>query len=326
MPITFETLTQTLQGLETNAAFIVQTLQDRITILSQTKPSSSQQASYDNLVASINSKIIRVQKELDEDREFILDMIAKIDAELDALGADPKALGAAQHPPKLRIWVLRHANRADDHEETPEVKAMVEKVWDTPLAPVGHTTVQKVVELYMSAQGPFDTIVSSTMLRCVQTASIVRELTGTTAPVRLDTGLIEVWNKNVLKYPIEEAHLMTLKELNAVIPSAVIDYPSTISKPTVSETRGIGGSADGRFRDAFIRLANESVKKGDRNLLLCSHGDCIGSVVSLIYKGRKNIFSVEYCGLLVIDYDLESKSFTLVTTYGVGIMDEITDK
>lgn len=319
MPITVETLTQTLQGLETNALALVQSLQDRLTILSQDKPTSRQQPSYDSLVASINSKISRTQTELDENREFILDMISKLDAEPDL------HLEAVQEPPpnKLRVCVLRHADRADDHQASPEVQALVDVVWDTPLAPVGFTTVQEVVGRFV--QAPFDAIVCSPMLRCVQTASVAREITGTGAPVTLDTGLIEVWNDKVLKKPIAESHLRTLEDLEALIPSAVIDYPSTLAKPTVSETRGIGGSADGRFRDAFVRLVNESVQKGHKNILLCSHGDCIGSVVSLIFKGSKNIYSVDYCGLLVIDYDIDSKSFTLdieKNTYGVGIMDE----
>jgi broad specificity phosphatase PhoE len=246
---------------------------------------------------------------------------------ISTLDADPElqldTVLVAPTPNTLKVFVLRHADRADDHEASPEVQDIVDVVWDTPLAPVGFTTVQKVIGRFV--QAPFDAIVCSPMLRCVQTASAARELTSTTAPVTLDTGLIEVWNDKVLKNPFAESHLRTLEELEAKIPSAVIEYPSTLSKPTVSETRGIGGSADTRFRDAFVRLVNESVQKGHKSLLLCSHGDCIGSVVSLIFEGRKSIYSVEYCGLLVIEYDINSRTFTLDiknSTYGVGIMDE----
>ncbi len=76
----------------------------------------------------------------------------------------------------LRVFVMRHGDRADDHEAAPEVQALVDRVEDPPLAPAGLAAAARVAAEHLAPHGPFDAVVASPMLRCVQTAAVVGQV------------------------------------------------------------------------------------------------------------------------------------------------------
>lgn len=150
--------------------------------------------------------------------------------------------------------------------------------------------------------------------------------------MQYDYGIMEVYHPKVLKKPVLEYNPRTPEEMARMYPIANqynFDFtPSTIGVPAVEETRGIGGTADIRFRGAFNRIAQEACKEGLSTIMLVTHGDALGSAVALMARG-KSIYQVEYNGLIIADYDCNTKTWTMLNgdAYplgftGVGIMDD----
>jgi len=226
---------------------------------------------------------------------------------------------------------MRHGDRADDHEASPEVQALVDRVEDTPLSPAGLDTAAKVSHTHLSSQG-IEIIISSPMLRCIQTASIAASILKK-PNVTLDLDLREVWHPKVLKKPVYEVQLRTLEEIQRFPPHFVNIVANQATLNTLGtqntfreETRGIGGSADRRFQDEIDRLATELYKKGYKSALFVTHGDCLGSAVARFVRG-KSIFEVNYCGIVRGDFDLDLNTGNITWTLGdsnpgVGIMDD----
>jgi len=237
----------------------------------------------------------------------------------------------------LRVYVMRHADRADESNAPENVKRLVDREEDTPLWPVkGIETVNKMTRKHlMKPDGPIDLIVSSPLLRCIQTADAANKIIKKEF-ITIDAGLCEVWNRDVLKgialkKTVGAVKMRTLKELETFgINTSILKFNENIDLPIIEETSAIGGTADARFRDSIKRIAIESARSGHHKLLLVSHGDCAGSFIALCTserkvgsKPKKLMYSIDFCGIVVADYDVDCDKWTLVPEEcdGVGIMD-----
>jgi hypothetical protein len=58
------------------------------------------------------------------------------------------------------------------------------------------------------------------------------------------------------------------------------------------------------------------------NILIVTHGDALGSFVALTSSGKKSIYKVNYCGLLIADYSKELGWTLNENAPGVGIMND----
>jgi broad specificity phosphatase PhoE len=237
---------------------------------------------------------------------------------------------------RLRVYVMRHADRADDDTAPPEIHMKVDREEDTPLWPAkGEETARRMTNDHlMKPDGPIDLIVSSPLLRCIQTAVAANQLIGNKS-ISIDNGLCEVWHRNVLKgialrEGISAVKMRTPKELEQFgINTSILKFNTDIKLPPSEETRGIGGTADSRFRESIKRIAIESVRAGQHKLLIISHGDCVDSFVALCTSKKgsvptKSIYEINYGAIVVADYHMESDEWTLIEDecHGVGIMDE----
>ena len=213
---------------------------------------------------------------------------------------------------KTRIFVMRHGDRADDSDA---FKDLVDRPFDPPLSPMGIKTTERVVNERLHE---IDAIFSSPFLRCVQTAAVAQNLLNVSSCI-IDSGIIEVWHPRVLKSRLCDILLRTDAELLQFVPRAIFKHgfqslPFVINDE--GETQGIGGSADQRFRSSLTRIAIDAANSGYRSILVVTHGDCINSVGEM---AGKDIYSVDYCGLIVVDF-IDS-SWQFVDSFGIGILD-----
>lgn len=167
------------------------------------------------------------------------------------------------------IQIFRHDARMDlDDAE----KANVDRIYDTPLSTTGliHATQLTVHD---------GIVVSSPLLRCVQTA--YPSLQG--RPLVLDSRFMEVYHPKVI-HSLQDFKLRT----DAELPPAF--YIRTAHGLPEEETRGIGGSADIRYRAAIQDYADKALRSGI-NVTIFTHGDCLASFAAML---RKEVYSTEY--------------------------------
>jgi broad specificity phosphatase PhoE len=191
------------------------------------------------------------------------------------------------------VYIMRHGERIDD----------VDSLWtsDRPFDPplsnrgkhealcIGHTLEHAKITH----------IITSPLLRCVQTASQVSEGMGYTGVIWADNGLMEVCSKGVIRNadgrPTTELCLSHL-ELLAHCPSFDPNARSPVEMPKWGETRGQGGTAHQRFINSFERIV-DPFSPHCPNLLLVTHGDGLAAAVSLVLP-EAMVFRTDYCGYI----------------------------
>jgi phosphohistidine phosphatase SixA len=162
----------------------------------------------------------------------------------------------------------------------------------------------------------FDLVVSSPFLRCAETTFY---LTGICNKIKFNGGFSEVMNTRVLKEYIDNVSQIVKDDLeNIGISRQEIDQ---INIPLTEESRGIGGTADFRFRNELTKIVEKAIINGEKNILVVTHGDCLGSLVTLCDNGN-SVYSVDYCAILVAKFNITTKSWSLDydKCNGVGIM------
>lgn len=190
------------------------------------------------------------------------------------------------------IQIFRHDARMDSDEAE---RANVDRIYDTPLSTAG------VAHAALVAQ-PASFVVSSPLLRCVQTA-----LPTLQGPLVLDARFMEVFHPKVI-HSIEEFKLRT----DAELPPAF--YIRTAHGIPKEETRGIGGSADIRYRAAIQDYADRALRAGIKHVTIFTHGDCIGSFAAML---RKDLYSTEFGCSITATYN---GSWEFVSSNDVGLM------
>jgi len=167
------------------------------------------------------------------------------------------------------VEVFRHDARMDCDEAE---KKNVDRTDDPPLSTAGVTHAELV------SGRPGDIIVSSPLLRCVQSA--IPWLQG--RPLILDARFMEVYNRKVIPLDVK---FRTDDEL----PPAF--YIRTSHGVPAEETRGINGDADVRFRAAIQEYAEKAHRVGIKHVQIFTHGDAIGSFAAML---GKEVYSTEY--------------------------------
>ena len=210
-----------------------------------------------------------------------------------------------------RITYARHSKRMDDHENPAELQAQVDRVWDCPLDAEG---IALATAFASKIEKP-EIVITSPMLRCFQTAGAALGVWG--GIIQVDARWCEVWHPKVLKAPLAEAYLRTDAEYRAHYP--LFAHLNTWL-PTREETRGQGGSADARFIARIRESADEFKAAKIKTALIVSHGDMLQSVAAVL--GNMSIYEVNYMASITVSYDWTARTFTLVSTDGIGYMTE----
>lgn len=191
------------------------------------------------------------------------------------------------------VEVFRHDARMDTDEDE---KHNVDRAYDSPLSMAG------VAHAEMVSGRPGDIIVSSPLLRCIQTA--IPWLQG--RPLILDARFMEVYHPEVI--PLKDFKFRTDDEL----PKAF--YIRTAHGVPAEEQRGIGGEADDRFRSAIQEYADKAHRSGIKHVQIFTHGDAIGSFAAML---GKEVYSTEFgCSITGI----YNGTWEFVSSNDVGLM------
>ena len=196
------------------------------------------------------------------------------------------------------IEIFRHEERMDCVEEE---KANVDIPHDTPLSSAG------CAKAFASADGvePANLTISSPLKRCIQTAKPF--LKGNALIV--DARFMEVFHPKVVG-PLANFTLRSDEELS--VPFLI----RTRHDIPAEESRGLGGSADQRYRAAIIDVAQKAQRAGIKHVRIFTHGDCLGSFASMF---RKSLYQVDFGASITATYD---GTWTYLGGNGIGIMDD----
>jgi len=156
------------------------------------------------------------------------------------------------------ITIYRHHARMDWDEQE---KHNVDRPYDTPLSTTGMTNALRVEKA--------DIVVSSPMLRCVQSA-----LPCAKGPIVLDARFMEVCHTDLIG-PLQEFRLRTDAELP---PAFYIRTPHGIPE---AEEYGPNTNSDKRYRAAIQHYADKAYRAGV-SITIFSHSDCIDSFAAML--------------------------------------------
>ena len=154
------------------------------------------------------------------------------------------------------------------------------------------------------------------MLRCFQSAGAALSVWG--GIIKVDARWCEVWHRKVLKVEeLTDAFLRSDAEYRQHYP--LFAHLNT-NIPIREETRGQGGTADARFIARIRESAAEFKAAKIKSALIVGHGDMLQSVAAVI--GGMSIYEVNYMASITVSYDWTARTFTLVSTDGIGYMAE----
>lgn len=196
----------------------------------------------------------------------------------------------------------RHSLRADGDSD-PDVQATVTRIHDTPLSPAG------IVRINEKGAAPTQYIWCSDLWRCIQTAVEVQKRNG--GVIIIDGDLGEVRHPKVLKRPVEEFDVLDDDEVRKLTQHFIRLDPPEIR----DETRGLGGSADARYRATLTRIAQWCIRRKVKEVTVISHGDSLGSLAAMC---NKSLYSIEEFGRVTATYD---GAWTYKSNADAGIMD-----
>ena len=209
---------------------------------------------------------------------------------------------SAPPAPSVDMNLHRHSLRADGDPD-PEVRATVTRVHDTPLSPAG------IERIHEKGATPTQYIWCSDLWRCIQTAVEVQKSNG--GIIIIDGDLGEVRHPKVLKRPVEEFDVLDDDEVRTLTQHFIRLDPPEIRE----ETRGLGGSADARYRATLTRIAQWCIRRKVTEVTVISHGDSLGSLAAMC---NKSLYSIEEFGRVTATYD---GTWTYKSNADAGIMD-----
>lgn len=209
------------------------------------------------------------------------------------------------------VTVMRHSDRLDE-----DASAVIARIFDTPLSAKGIN-----LAINTKIAGAKKTI-ASPFLRCVHTAVLSSGvhsfadgiLSFTPTKVTIDNRLCEVWNRRVVKSPLEMVTLLSVEEYQDAIGLPAQLELSAHPLPPVEETRGTGGTADLRFKAAIRAIVSENADVD--HILIVSHGDAIGAMANLV---GLSIYEANFCSFITAKFN---GSWSFVSSNGVGILSE----
>jgi len=211
------------------------------------------------------------------------------------------ASASTSAPASVDINLHRHSLRADGDPD-PEVQATVTRIHDTQLSPAG---IERIRE---KGAAPTQYIWCSDLWRCIQTAVEVQKRNG--GIIIIDGDLGEVRHPKVLKRPVEEFDVLDDDEVRKLTQHFIRLDPPVIRE----ETRGLGGTADGRYRGTLTRIGEWCLRRKVTEVTVISHGDSLGSLAAMC---NMSLYSIEEFGHIKATYD---GTWTYKSNADAGIM------
>lgn len=200
------------------------------------------------------------------------------------------------------INLHRHSLRADCDPDM-AVQATVTRIHDTPLSPAG------IGRIHEKGAAPTQYIWCSDLWRCIQTAVEIQKRNG--GVIIIDGDLGEVRHPKVLKRPVEEFDVLDDDEVRKLTLNFIrLDPPEILE-----ETRGLGGTADARYRGALTRIADWCIKRKVTEVTVISHGDSLGSLAAMCNMA---LYSIEEFGRITATYN---GTWAFKSSQDAGIMD-----
>ena len=216
----------------------------------------------------------------------------------------------------VNIIVMRHSSRCDDKKSfNPNIISLNKS--NPRIDPTQYYLIYDAINMLntnMLDGQLLDCIYSSPYSRCLETAYAIE----TKNKIIINGRLSEVNHFNVLKQQINEVHEVLKNDLRFLF-GKTHDEISQINFVLNEESRGIGGSADDRYRDELNKITEFAIFNNYKNILIVSHGDCLASLVSMC---GKSVYSTDFCSYVISNFDIE-KGWTLLQDkcYKIGIED-----
>ena len=185
------------------------------------------------------------------------------------------------------IHLHRHSLRADGDPDQ-AVRDSVTRIHDTPLSPAG------IGRIHEKGAPPTQYIWCSDLWRCIETAVEIQKRNG--GIIIIDGDLGEVRHPKVLKRPLEEFNVLDDDEVRKLTLNFIRFDPPIIAE----ETRGLGGSADARYRGALARIGHWCIQRKVKEVTVISHGDSLASLAALC---KKEVYSADEFGRITATYD-----------------------
>lgn len=212
---------------------------------------------------------------------------------------------------------MRHGHRNDDCESTNINIVSLNKAnprLNSSKFKLAYDAIERIKNTVIPDES-FDSIISSPYIRCIETASAIE----TKIKIKINGMLGEVNHPKVTKQPIEEIPAILSNDLKLFFGTSDEEI-AQIEFILHEETRGIGGSADQRYKEELTKIVNSAILDNIKNILIITHGDCLASVVSLC-DASKSVYSTEYCSYVVANFDNQNGWTLQDKCYNIGIMD-----
>ena len=200
---------------------------------------------------------------------------------------DCMAFPSAPPLPSTVINLHRHSLRAD-YDPDKAIQDSVTRIHDTQLSPAG------IARIHKKDIDPTQYIWCSPLWRCIETAVEVQKRNG--GIIIIDAGLCEVMHPKVLKRPVDEFDVLDDDEVRKLT-QLFIRYDTHLP---FEETRGLGGSADARYRGTLARIGDWCIERKVPVVTVISHGDSLGSLAAMC---NKSLFSIDEFGRVSATYD-----------------------
>ena len=220
------------------------------------------------------------------------------------MSAPPAPASAPPAPaPEVIVNHHRHSLRADGDPDK-AIRDAVTRIHDTPLSPAG------IERIHEKGAPPTQYIWCSDLWRCIETAVELQKHQG--GLIIIDGDLGEVRHPKVLKRPVEEFDVLDDDEVRKITQNFIRMDPPEIRE----ETRGLGGSADARYRGTLTRIAEWCIRRKVKEVTIISHGDSLASLAAMC---KKEVYSADEFGRITATYN---GTWTYNSSRDVGIVDE----
>ena len=207
----------------------------------------------------------------------------------------------ASAPPSVDINLHRHSLRADGDPDK-AIRDTVTRIHDTPLSPAGITRIHE------KGAAPTQYIWCSDLWRCIETAVELQKCNG--GVIIIDGDLGEVRHPKVFKRPVEEFDVLDDDDVRKLTQNFIRLDPPDIRE----ETRGLGGTADARFRGSLSRIGEWCIKRKVNEVTVISHGDSLASLASMC---NMELYSADEFGRITATYD---GTWVFKSSQDVGLM------
>ncbi|XP_022867585.1 uncharacterized protein LOC111387271 [Olea europaea var. sylvestris] len=214
------------------------------------------------------------------------------------------------------VVVMRHGDRIDSFE--PLWPSTAARPWDPPLVDAGKVRAFYTGRKFRNQLGfPIHRVFVSPFLRCLQTASEVVsalcavadqhddpndmsshgvEIDPSKIKASIEYGLCEMLNPRAIRLDVapEDGDFgFNIFQCESVLPAGTIDHTVEQVYKEMPQWQETVEGARARYPEVMKALAD---KYPSENLLLVTHGEGVGSVVSRFVQEADMVYDVAYCG------------------------------